>query len=510
MIAAGIAAVWLGAVGWLVKREYLRPRAELLAEAALSVGPGATYYRLLLGGEQIGFASSQVDTLADTVRLDDQMSLRIPALGTIQRIEARTRSNLSRTLRVRGFDASVTGDAARFAVRGTVIGDTTLSVEIESADSRQTFALPLKRPIVLPGLVPLRVAFGGDVEVGRSYSLPMFDPLQLAEREVIVRVTAESTFVVPDSAAYQDSSTMWVAARWDTVHAWHVTQEAAGITLEAWIDDLGQIVSATTPVGFTMERTAFEIAFENFVRRDASRLAPSPAGDLIRQTAIAANTPLPDEDLQLLRVRLLGVNLDAFDLAGGRQSISGDTLTVRREGVAALSGRARLPNEDTSLAWATAPEPLVQSDDPRIAAQARQIVGRTRDPARAARLLTQWVHDNLDKRITVSVPSATEVLQARRGDCNEHTVLYVALARAVGLPARTAAGLAYVNGRFYYHAWPEVWLGEWVAVDPTFGQFPADAAHLRFTVGGLARQVELVRLIGRLNLDVIEARTAEE
>jgi hypothetical protein len=41
-------------------------------------------------------------------------------------------------------------------------------------------------------------------------------------------------------------------------------------------------------------------------------------------------------------------------------------------------------------------------------------------------------------------------------------------------------------------------------VDPTFGQAPADAAHIRFVVGGLARQVEIVRLIGRLRIEVIE------
>ena len=83
-------------------------------------------------------------------------------------------------------------------------------------------------------------------------------------------------------------------------------------------------------------------------------------------------------------------------------------------------------------------------------------------------------------------------------------MLYVALARAVGLPARAVAGLLYLDGRFYYHAWPEVYLGDaWLAVDPTLGQFPADAAHLRFTVGGLARQVELVRVIGRLTLEVL-------
>jgi transglutaminase-like putative cysteine protease len=83
-------------------------------------------------------------------------------------------------------------------------------------------------------------------------------------------------------------------------------------------------------------------------------------------------------------------------------------------------------------------------------------------------------------------------------------VLYLALARAIGLPARTAAGVVHIRGRFYYHAWPEVWLGRnWVAVDPTLGQYPADVSHLRLVIGGLDRQVELVRVIGRLRLEVL-------
>jgi hypothetical protein len=46
----------------------------------------------------------------------------------------------------------------------------------------------------------------------------------------------------------------------------------------------------------------------------------------------------------------------------------------------------------------------------------------------------------------------------------------------------------------------------WVAVDPTFGQFPADASHLRFVTGGLARQAELLRLMYGLTIDVIGSR----
>jgi transglutaminase-like putative cysteine protease len=151
------------------------------------------------------------------------------------------------------------------------------------------------------------------------------------------------------------------------------------------------------------------------------------------------------------------------------------------------------------------PEPLLQSDNADIRAQAAKIVGAEKDPRKAAALLTSWVHDKMAKEYIVGVPDAAQILKTMRGDCNEHTQLFLALSRAAGVPARAAAGLAYVDGRFFYHAWPEVWLGQWVAVDPTFGQFPADAAHLRFTIGGLARQAMLVRLIGTIGVDVVSA-----
>jgi transglutaminase-like putative cysteine protease len=288
------------------------------------------------------------------------------------------------------------------------------------------------------------------------------------------------------------------------------------VSVESWIDQQGRVVSATSPIGFRMERTAFEIAVENWRRsRGAARSAAGRGSDIVAATAIAANVQLSPEDLNELRVVLGNVTLEGFDLNGGRQRLVGDTLVVRREVLPSASAQtslpvqgllARLPVTDTALRAELAAEPLVQAGDPRIQAQARQIVGRERRAGRVAELLTRWVYDNLEKRITISVPSAVRVLEDRSGDCNEHTVLYVALARALGLPARTAAGVVYLRGQFYYHAWPEVWLGEWVAVDPTFGQFPADASHLRFVVGGLARQMELIRLIGRLQLSVVPTR----
>jgi hypothetical protein len=520
--AMAILIAWALSLGWLFQRELFRTTGARLAEAALSVPPGAVYYRLDVGSQQVGFASSTVDTSGSTIRVEDLLVLDVPVLGALHRTTARSRATLSRTLRLQEVDATFDGDIGRFTARGTVTGDTLLTVLLVSrrgagvggggrADSQYT-RVPLKRPIVLPTLLPLRLAFGGDVKSGKTYAIRIFDPLLLAERDVAVTIAAESTLVVADSAGYDSTAMAWIPAHFDTVRAFRIDQETDGVRTRAWIDGQGHVVRLTSPVGFTMQRSAFEIAYENFRRRDTARVARASAaprpGEIIATTAVAAGVRLQPEPLAELRVRLSGADLTGFDLGRGgrgRQQLRGDTLVVRRDSGAALVARYTLPATDTTLRTFLAPEPLIQSDNSRLRARARAIVGRDGDPARAAERLLRWVAAEVERQATVNMPSAVQVLVQRRGDCNELTVLYVAFARAVGLPARAVAGLVYLDGRFYYHAWPEVYLGgdNWVPVDPAFGQFPADAAHLRFTIGGLARQVELVRLVGRLKLEVL-------
>jgi hypothetical protein len=124
--------------------------------------------------------------------------------------------------------------------------------------------------------------------------------------------------------------------------------------------------------------------------------------------------------------------------------------------------------------------------------------------------LTRYVNALLQKKPTVSLPSAREVLRTKIGDCNEHTALFVAMSRAIGMPARIAVGVAYVRGAFYYHAWPEIYIqertdrGYWLPVDPTFNQFPADATHFRLTRGGLDKQAAILPLVGRMTIRIVD------
>ena len=504
--AGAIFAVWALSLAWLVKREVFRPTGARLAEAALAVAPGALFYRLQIGGQQIGFASTTIDTLPGSIRVENDYVLDVAALGKLRRTTARSVASVTRALRLQRVDMVFDGDLGQYSAHAEVVGDSTFAVTIVSRGDSQTTRIPLRGPITLPSLLPLRLAFGGELRSGHSYAARLFDPLLLAGRDVSVRIAAESTLVVSDSADLDSTTMVWVPEHFDTVRAFRIDESAHGIPLTSWIDAQGRLVQAASPVGYAMERAAFEIAYENFRRRDTARVArnsvsPSP-GDIIPVTALAAGARPDAPRLHRLRARISGFDLSMWN--DRRQRVFGDTLEVTPDSnVEAQATSIRVPSRDTALARWLVPEPLIQSHDPRIAAQTRLIIGREVNTARVAALLAHWVHQHLRPDTATGAPSAVRVLEDRRGDCNESAVLYVALARAAGLPARTVAGLLYLNGRFYYHAWAEIHLRDWVAVDPALDQFPVDAAHIRFVIDGLARQVELVPLLGRLKLEVL-------
>jgi transglutaminase-like putative cysteine protease len=209
-------------------------------------------------------------------------------------------------------------------------------------------------------------------------------------------------------------------------------------------------------------------------------------------------------EVRRLRVRLEGADLEGPDVQGAGQSVSEDVVEVR-DARELPAGTA--PGD---LDRYRGPETFLESDAPEIVEESgKATVGLSSPRARAERLV-RHVNALLDKKPTVSLPSAREVLRTRVGDCNEHTALYVALARAAGLPSRIAVGLVHLHGAFYYHAWPEVYVEErvgrglWLPVDPTLNQFPADATHIRLARGGLDRQAVLMGVIGRLKMTVLD------
>ena len=83
--------------------------------------------------------------------------------------------------------------------------------------------------------------------------------------------------------------------------------------------------------------------------------------------------------------------------------------------------------------------------------------------------------------------SAAEAFKSGEGVCQDHAHVYLASARALGMPARYVSGYLYTGDAsdVASHAWVDVWLGAdigWQSVDVTH-QCPAVRTYCRLAVG---------------------------
>ena len=159
-----------------------------------------------------------------------------------------------------------------------------------------------------------------------------------------------------------------------------------------------------------------------------------------------------------------------------------------------------LPIADPELAEFLKPTARYQSDAPEIKAKARQIVGENNDSVQVAQAMCAWVYANLkaDKKDSDDTLGA---LRRGAAGCKGDTALFVALCRAAGLPARGVVGIAYapiIEG-FGAHAWAEVYVGKWIAVDPAWGQPIASAARIKF-----GDEEARIRHMDRLSIEAVE------
>ena len=208
-----------------------------------------------------------------------------------------------------------------------------------------------------------------------------------------------------------------------------------------------------------------------------------------------------------LRIRGPLTSDHLFNDAGQTFTPDGDGWLFEGRKAKAPVTRPRAPITDGEAAQWTKPALYVQSDDAALIAKAREIAGGETDSLTVVEKLVRWVSDNMKPAFSARLSNSLEVLQSMEGDCTEHSILFVGLARAAGIPAREVAGLIYADSPkpgFYFHQWAKVWIGEWMDVDPTFDQVYADATHIKLSEGDLVEQVRLLPVIGKIAIDVVE------
>ena len=227
-------------------------------------------------------------------------------------------------------------------------------------------------------------------------------------------------------------------------------------------------------------------------------------------------------EIDVLRVRLESTAGDGFgsdsfpDLSGaGQRVLARDArsslveISRRRARTSTTLPVAPAPTTGPSLDEYLAPNAYIQSDEPRLVALAKRVVGSERDTFRATVLLQRWVADSMTFDLGVAFAPSVEVFERRRGTCVAYATLLATLTRAVGIASRIAMGYVYVNGIFGGHAWAEVLVGDdWIPLDAALvSDGAADAARFAFAWSSLADgpgrlSGPATRLYGRLRARV--------
>jgi len=477
-------AAWIVVMGVMINRSYLQASQNLATDLA-RYGTSAQWRGVYYRGEKIGFTVSQVQATGEGFELQEDGRLQFSLLGATTPAILRTTAQVDRAFALKSFDFSLDPGTGPMRISGRLDG-LRLTLEISSASGSRTETRNLEEPPALMLSVGRRLASEG-LTAGAKRQWTVFDPATMHNAPVTIDIGAREIVS---------------AGGRRPIPAFKVQMAFAGLTSTAWVTDTGEIVREESPMGLIT-------VLENQEQAQALAVSNRMQADMLEASAIVPTMRRGQQiteprDVTRLRVRISGADLSSPDLQGVGQTVDGAVIELT-DPLTLAAGPA-----DPDLDRFLQPEPFIESDAPEIRAEAEKMVqGLTGARERAERLVRE-VNSLVEKRPTVSLPSALEVMRTKVGDCNEHTVLFVALARSLGIPARINVGLAYVRGAFYYHAWPEVYIDEgqgrglWLPVDPTFNQFPSDSTHIRLARGGLDKQTAILPFIGRARMSVLD------
>lgn len=478
ILAILICTLWLAAMGWLVYRENSTPvlRTTETPDDRLA-GIEDTWMGLFTSeDDRVGHVHLRRSPI--TVDGLEGVEMELEAAMTLNLLGRNTSLELGGTVwrpydeKRADFNFNVSSAEYNLQVGGQVANGR-LSGEVTSAAEKFPLDMEVDDNVLFANF-GTAMTFP-KLAVGDEFKMTSFDPMTLRPTPAKVRCI--------------DEQVIRLAGRMMATQILEV--DSNGFKAKVWVDGSGEVVQAETPLGLTMRLIEPQDVREA-ITGEADELlqltSVQPSGKKVFRGARRAvlkiaegpDRELPSDDVQRFADGMLEIVTPSAPAPGGEVTADEEFL---------------------------ASDPFVQSSHPKIQEQSATIVGDESDPWQKALAIYDWVYTKVEKEPVVSIPSALEVLANLRGDCNEHTVLYTALARAAGLPTRIAIGLVWsdtLNG-YYYHAWPEVRINDtWFWLDPTLGQPMADATHIKILNGGIERWTQLLPYIGQLEIEVVE------
>jgi transglutaminase-like putative cysteine protease len=495
-----VVSSWLVCMAWLVVRQFRQPQEAFLEAATIRLAPGAAFYQIVLNGTPMGSAGITLDTTLTGYRLTEVWTMDLAGEKLPSRHVLRSEAILSRSLKLQKQTLALS--EARVP----------RNVDVEQQDSAVTFMI--RRPgsradgvdrldaraTTIPAALPFRLAAERRLEAGGLVSQIAVLPLSQVTELQSARVVDNAFLAVSDSAVWDSADSAWRAVPPTTVSAWRLERLWNGMRVTEWVNGQGQLLRRSWAFGLSLERTPFELNYNSYqsgLRRGTIKLPRQVPGARARSTLPQA----PDTSVREVVLYVARSDGPAWPgsssvFSGGRQSIAGDTVTIRKQ-----------PADPDSSPDAGHSPGEVQ-DHQLLRDAFTEAMAGTAQTGDTVTGLVRWVHRAI--RLSPDDNGADAALGAagsRIATADGKVQLLVQLLRRAGMPARAVAGVDVGQPELPGHAWVEVWRGDrWTAVDPVFGQVPAAATLLRVAQGANSRPLTLVPLVASLRTTTLTTR----
>ena len=485
-----------GAVGQWVKID----SAEIEKMMQL---PQDDWLNLTLMGTKIGYAHIYMEKSryegADVIRVRADMVMDLKRTGTGLRLTTTRISYVGMDLVPRYFITTSNETGQEKQVKGR-IKDGVAYLETSLAGKTTHTQTPISADTIFEQMIGYFV-LQRSVQVGDAHTLSVFNLDLMKPLKTDVKVLREEQIEL-------DSKT-------EPVYVVSYTMDImGGLTTTQWLGHEGttyRMEVGLMGLNMVLAKTDMQTA-----------LGESGEVDVILNTKIFAQGgyPRPGARRFKARLRLTEGQLDKAVTIDHRQKLTVDSDP--RYGLLEINVPAidrtetlNLPvqnqHKDEELAQFLKSTVYIQAEHPTIRAKAVEVIDGEINAWKASEKLCRWVYENIrDKNLKIGFGSALQTLKSLEGDCTEHTVLMIAMARSVDIPARVCAGLVFQRDAFYYHFWPEVYVGEWVAMEPTLGQIQADANYIQLAGSELESDSMLefgegvMRTLNQLEIEVLE------
>jgi hypothetical protein len=485
-------SLFISSCTWFYFQSISSPTQALHYASLIDLPYRELWSGFVFNGEKIGFSRMRITALdgEDTSLVESEAHFRIRFLGVDKQISLKSRDSLRPDLTLVSFEYEIKMDQKLWNITGEV-KERKFRATVKTGDLIKVIEKSLEEPLYPVSAVNLWPLLRG-VTVGADYRFLVFDPQTQTFAEVSQKVTA-----------FEKSERLRVEP------SYKFETEMLGHQVATWINLRGEAILEMALGGVLITYKEEEETAKRFL----SEATLNKKDIIIDFSLVKTNQSIPcPKETTFLEVTLEGL-LEQLSLLQGPGQ---EAMELRRNGkrLALFRLRSEPGNParivsgfftEADLTVHLSPTVHLESDHPEIRNKAQEVIHGLTTPMEKVRRLVKWVSEEVQDEAVDSL-SALEVLRTLKGECQAHTMLYVAMARAVGIPTRLVGGLTYGEGMgFLYHAWAESYVEGWIAVDPTFDQVGVDATHIKIVEGpSWASLIPIGKVVGRIKAVIHE------